>query len=95
MLTVTEKKNKLAGLAFERSTLAKQTAKAASDGVTGLRNTLMKDVLTQVRCLVFGNKMLEKSCCDQALTVSREDRAPPASLPSKGEMGLHRVLAVC
>ena len=43
---VTEKKNKLAGLAFERSTLAKQTAKAASDGVTGLRNTLMKDVAT-------------------------------------------------
>ena len=42
----TEKKNKLAGLAFERTTLAKQTAKAASDGVTGLRNTLMKDVAT-------------------------------------------------
>ena len=42
----TEKKNKLAGLAFERTTLAKQTAKAASDGVTGLRNTHMVDVAT-------------------------------------------------
>ena len=41
-----EKKNKIAGLAFERTTLAKQTAKATSDGVTGLRTAHMQDVTT-------------------------------------------------